>query len=242
MSAESAGDRALLVLADIRGYTRFMRLHRMNLAHSQDITRRLLEAVVDAAPELELVEIEGDAAFLYRVHAERDDPAPGSALPLTLAMHQAFHSRQQWMIDRNICACEACQQIGRLQIKFVAHVGEIASQTIRGRTKIVGVDVIAVHRMLKNPVSVPEYMLISESLYEQCEPELRAQAVRVELELEGLGSMTSYFVDLGTVALAVPQLPQPTLLSRFRETAGVGLRCFPRVVGIRRLQERVELR
>jgi hypothetical protein len=107
--------------------------------------------------------------------------APAFALPLTLAMHQTFHTRQQWMIDRNICACEACRQIGRLQVKFVAHVGEIANQTIRGKTKIVGVDVIAVHRMLKNPVSVPEYTLMSESLYEQCEPELQAQAVRVEL-------------------------------------------------------------
>jgi hypothetical protein len=92
---------------------------------------------VDAVPELELVEIEGDAAFLFRVSGARDDAAPGAALPLTLAMHRAFHTRQQWMIDPNICACEACQQIGRLQVKFVAHVGEIASQTIRGRTKIV---------------------------------------------------------------------------------------------------------
>jgi len=76
--------QALLVLADIRGYTRFMRLHRMNLAHSQDITRRLLEAVVDAAPELELVEIEGDAAFLYRADAGgRDAASPAAALPLT---------------------------------------------------------------------------------------------------------------------------------------------------------------
>lgn len=241
MPAEVAVERALLVLADIRGYTRFMRLHRMNLAHSQDITRRLLEAVVDAAPELELVEIEGDAAFLYRADAEGgDDASPGVALPLTLAMHQAFHSRQQWMIDRNICACDACRQIGRLQVKFIAHVGEIASQTIRGRTKIVGVDVIAVHRMLKNPVPVPEYMLMSELLYEQCEPELQIQAVRVELELEGLGSMTSYFVDLDKVALAIPPLPQPTPLSRFRETVGVGLRSFPRVVGIRQLRERPE--
>jgi hypothetical protein len=36
------------------------------------------------------------------------------------------------------------------------------------------------------------------------EPELQAQAVKVELELEGLGSLTSYFVDLDKVALAVP--------------------------------------
>jgi hypothetical protein len=169
-----------------------------------------------------------------------EDAASGLALSLTQAMHRAFHSRQQWMIDRNICACEACQQIGRLQVKFVAHVGEIASQTIRGRTKIVGVDVIAVHRMLKNPVSVPEYMLMSESLYEHCESDLQAQAVRVELQLEGLGSMTSYFVDLDKVALAIPPLPEPTLLGRLRETAGVGLRSFPRVVGIRRLPERPE--
>jgi hypothetical protein len=94
--------------------------------------------------------------------------------------------------------------------------------------------------MLKNPVSVPEYMLMSESLYEQCGLELQAQAVRVELELEGLGSMTSYFLDLDKIALPIPPLPQPTLFGRIRETAGVGLRCFPRVVGIRRLRERAE--
>jgi hypothetical protein len=94
--------------------------------------------------------------------------------------------------------------------------------------------------MLKNPVTVPEYMLMSESLYEQCRSELQAHAVKVELELEGLGSRTSYFVDLDMVALEVPPLPESTLLGRLRETAGVGLRCFPRVVGIRRLRERPE--
>ena len=61
--------------------------------------------------------------------------------------------------------------------------------------------------MLKNPVTVPEYMLMSESLYEQCRSEVQAHAVKVELELEGLGSMTSYFVDLDKVALEVPPLP-----------------------------------
>jgi hypothetical protein len=41
-------ERALLLLADIGGYTRFM---RMNLAHSQEITRRLLESMLDAGSE-----------------------------------------------------------------------------------------------------------------------------------------------------------------------------------------------
>lgn len=44
--------RALLVIADIGGYTPFMRLHRMSLAHAQDVVARLLEAMIDAAPGL----------------------------------------------------------------------------------------------------------------------------------------------------------------------------------------------
>ena len=55
--------QALLVIADIGGYTRFMRLHRMSLAHAQENTLRLLDAVIDAEPRLRLVGIEGDAAF-----------------------------------------------------------------------------------------------------------------------------------------------------------------------------------
>lgn len=56
---------ALLVIADIRGYTPFMKAHRTSLAHAQDVVARLLEAVIDAAPGLTPLEIEGDAAFLY---------------------------------------------------------------------------------------------------------------------------------------------------------------------------------
>ena len=54
-----------LMIADIGGYTRFMNLHRMSLAHAQENTLRLLDAVIDAAPGLELSGLEGDAAFLY---------------------------------------------------------------------------------------------------------------------------------------------------------------------------------
>jgi hypothetical protein len=43
-------ERALLLLADITGYTEFMRLHRLNLAHSQEITQRLLESMLEACP------------------------------------------------------------------------------------------------------------------------------------------------------------------------------------------------
>jgi hypothetical protein len=61
----AAVGRALLLIADIRGYTPFMKLHRTSLAHAQDVVVRLLEALIDAAPDFTPLEIEGDATFLY---------------------------------------------------------------------------------------------------------------------------------------------------------------------------------
>ena len=66
-----ASERSLLLIADIGGYTDYMRTHRMSLAHAEVNTARLLERVIDAVPEFELVEIEGDAAFLSQP-ARRD--------------------------------------------------------------------------------------------------------------------------------------------------------------------------
>jgi hypothetical protein len=212
----------------------------MNLAHSQDITRRLLEAILDSVPTLSLVEIEGDAAFLYLSHDD-DTEALRTAPALALAMHRAFHARQEWMVARNMCVCDACKQIGQLKVKFVLHDGEVATQTIRNRSKLVGIDVIAAHRMLKNSVPVPEYVLMSEPVHERCDAAIRERAVTVKEELDEVGTMTLYFVDLDEIALErPPPSPRPNLPSRVRETLGMGFRCFPRVVGLRRLHPRLD--
>jgi hypothetical protein len=232
-------ERALLMLADIAGYTEFMRLHRLNLAHSQEVTQRLLESMLDAVPSLRLVEVEGDALFLAASQEQLGEPeASGGWLPAALAMYHAFHARQQWMLAHNVCACDACRQIGRLHVKFVAHVGEVVPQKIRGTEKLVGVDVIAVHRMLKNTVPVAEYVLMSEPLYLRLEPELRERAVRVEQELEGLGEMPLYFMGFDALPIELPPVPEPRLPARLRETIDFGLRAFPRLLGVRRGTDR----
>src|SRR5215813_2641829 len=65
-----------LLIADIGGYTRFMKMHRMSLAHAQDIVARLLEAVIDATrSRLKLSKLEGDAAFFYLNYPEGTEPA-----------------------------------------------------------------------------------------------------------------------------------------------------------------------
>jgi hypothetical protein len=64
-SAKVAIQPTFLLIADIAGYTRFMKFHRASLAHAQDIVAQPLEAVIDAAPGLTLAKLEGDAAFFY---------------------------------------------------------------------------------------------------------------------------------------------------------------------------------
>jgi hypothetical protein len=222
-------DRSLLLIADIGGYTEFMKLHRISLAHAEVITRRLLKTIVECS-RLPLIEIEGDAAFFCAPLAQVD----ANPMALSLAMHQAFHSQLERMIDLQMCNCDACLQSRNLKVKFVGHVGEVAKQTISGREKVVGVDVIAVHRMLKNNVTASEYLLMTESLVEQYGPDVREGAGTLQQELEGLGSTSLYFVDLEGFALPPQPSPKATLPRRLGEFLGVGFRGLPTVLGLRR--------
>lgn len=217
------------MIADIGGYTRFMRLHRLSLAHAQDVTGRLLNAVVDAVPQLDLVEVEGDAGFFYRPGAE-----PGSAIELALAMHRAFHEKQARLVALNMCSCDGCIQAGQLKMKVVAHIGEVATQTVARRKKLVGVDVIAVHRMLKNDVPVPEYVLLSEAVWGGTTSDLRGRARGLEQDLEGLGTTQLYWLDIDEFPSRAPPAPAPGLPRRMLATMGVGLRAFPYLIGARR--------
>src|SRR5919205_1522782 len=158
-------EQTLLLIADTGGYTEYMRSHRMSLAHAEVNTARLLEKVIDAARGFDLIEIEGDAAFLSRrADALDGDATVAATTQAAVGMHRAFHLERRYVAS-NLCPCDGCVQADNLKLKFVAHVGEVATQTIRDRRKLVGIDVIHIHRMLKNTVAVPEYVLMSEELY-----------------------------------------------------------------------------
>ncbi len=227
-------ERALLLIADIGGYTEYMRTHRMSLAHAEVNTARLLETVIDAADDFELIEIEGDAAFLsLRADGLDGEATVAAATQAAVDMHRAFHLERQY-VATNLCPCDACAQAENLKLKFVAHVGDVATQTIRKRRKLVGIDVIHVHRLLKNPVQTPEYVLFSEELYRSGEGTLPDGAREISQELEGIGPARSYFVDIEDLAGSLPPLPEPSLIGRVGRTVGVAGRGLPYMLGLRR--------
>jgi hypothetical protein len=179
---------------------------------------------------LPVAELEGDAVFFCAPLGQID----ADAVALSQAMHQAFHSQLDRMIALNMCSCNACMQSRNLKVKFVGHVGEVATQNVGGRENLVGVDVIAVHRMLKNAVPTPEYVLMTEPAVAQCAADIKEDAGRIEQDLEGIGPTGLYFVDLDQVALDRPPPPTPTMFRRLGETMGVACRGLPALLGLRR--------
>jgi hypothetical protein len=227
--------RALLLIADIGGYTEYMQYHRSILGHAEAATNRLLDKVVGAARGFDLIEIEGDAAFMSREADGMDGPATlATVTQAAVAMHRAFHEQRR-LIELNMCPCGSCTQTSGLKLKFVAHVGEVATQTIKRRRKLVGIDVIYVHRLLKNPVQVPEYVLVSQELYDgggsaPAEPAMQ----ELTQELEGIGPVKTYFMDVGDIAAPLDPVPDPSWPQRIAGTLGMVGQGLPYIVRRRR--------
>jgi hypothetical protein len=223
--------RALLLIADIGGYTRFMKLTRMSQAHAQENTDRLLEAIVQAAPRLELVNLEGDAAFLS-VYEPRDDEVAPALAGVAAAMHRNFHERRQ-RLEQNYCPCDACAQLADLTVKFVAHVGDVVKQTVANRTTLAGLDVILVHRMLKNSVPVLEYVLMTDGVLERVPEEVREQTTALEEELEGIGRERLHYVSLEQIAGELPPPQKVGAVGKLGATLSLTFRGLPRMVGVK---------
>ena len=227
--------RELLLIADIGGYTSYMQAHRSMLGHAEAATTRLLEQVIGAARGFDLIEIEGDAAFLSRNADGLDDDAALAAVDeAAVAMHRAFHVERR-LVERNLCPCKSCKQTSELKLKFVAHVGEVATQTIERRRKLVGMDVIFVHRLLKNPVPGPEYVLHSEDLHQggsATAPDRDGH--EITMDLEGIGPVRAYFVEVSQLAGPVPPVPAPSGPQRLGVTLGMVGRGLPYALRVKR--------
>jgi uncharacterized protein YndB with AHSA1/START domain len=138
----------LMVLADISGYTAY--LAGTELDHAENVLQDLLETVVAAlTPPFALIEVEGDACFLF---AKGGQVSGQSLLDSIDATYFAFRRRLRDVRQATTCQCNACVLIPRLDLKFVVHAGMAVRTSSFGRENLVGPDVILAHRLLKNTV------------------------------------------------------------------------------------------
>lgn len=220
--------RAVLLIADIGGYTRYMQWNRMHLTHAQLTVAALLESVIDAGKGLKLAKLEGDAAFFW---------APdGNAKVLVseglLRMRQSFLARRERIKQDALCDCASCAQLENLSLKFVAHEGEVAEQRVKRHVELAGVDVILVHRMLKNQVPVLEYVLMTDPVAQCLDESARQLCQPLTHDFDGIGQTATHYIDLSSSEVR-PTMPERTAAGRLGAKLTLELSALPFVLGIK---------
>ncbi len=153
--------KALYFMPDISGFTKFV--NNTEIEHGIHIIAELLELLIDSDTiNMELVEIEGDALFMFTSKI----PDYGQLLKQTTAMLENFHKHTKSYESKRICNCGPCRTTINLELKFLVHYGDLAFIKVKNFVKPYGRDVIKIHRLLKNQVPVNEYILFTNDTYD----------------------------------------------------------------------------
>ena len=188
MATRSTTGETLFFIPDIGGFTKF--INETEIEHSQHIVKGLLEALVDANTlGLQVSEFEGDAVLFFR---------RGAPPPLTEMVEQArrmfvdFHSLLRRIDSVRVCQCGACTGASRLALKIVVHFGSASTMPVKDHVKFIGRDIIVAHRLLKNSVPEPEYLLLTQDTL--------ARLGSAESETTALAAGSDAYDELGSIA------------------------------------------
>ena len=168
---EPRENELVIILADISGYTRFMVENQLSAVHGQICISSLIEALLrEVDIPLTLQEIEGDAVFLYADHPGDSQKWEDVLAQVRTKLVRFFNVFQEGMAaaaESTPCGCAICSNADELSLKIVVHSGKAVFHTIAGRPQVSGADIILAHRLLKNSVGSKQYLLLSESAYQQ---------------------------------------------------------------------------
>ena len=156
-----------LLIADISGYTQFLTSSEQD--HANPILQSLLSSLVEQVGEpMQFWKMEGDAVLAYST--QREFPSGETFLTICENLYNAFATRRQNIIANTACPCQACANVGMLDLKVIAHHGNFDEMRVGPVEDISGADVILVHRMAKTDVrettGVRSYALFSDAAVE----------------------------------------------------------------------------
>ena len=159
--------RSILAIADISGYTGFIKRREIALLHAEEVINELLSAMLDGAEHpLELNKLEGDAALMFVETGSDPGATARDVMDQIERMFAAFSARAESLKQaRAHCRCDACANIGALTLKAFLHEGEVVVKRLRQFEELAGEDVILIHRLLKNTVEGSEYVLLSDAFH-----------------------------------------------------------------------------
>ena len=168
--------KGFIVLVDISGYTNFVSKHNINSsenkkldfgqAHAEHIISDLLENVINELGDvLTINKLQGDASLFYGILIKNNN-LPHEILKKLQTSFDVFNQRLDVLKFVESCKCGTCADIGNLKLKSFVHYGDFLIKEINQFKEIAGQDVILAHRLMKNSISVSEYMLFTKSFTE----------------------------------------------------------------------------
>lgn len=163
--------KALFIIADISGYTKFMIANKSTISRSQMIIVELIKTIIEHLHmPLKIAKLEGDAVFLYALK-DTDDKEWDSLRccigEKLISFFDIFSERIQELSNSILCEGDSCKIIDRLRVKIIVHFGNADVIEIGEFKEISGIDVILVHRLLKNTLKANEYILMTEEGFKE---------------------------------------------------------------------------
>ncbi|HUV28768.1 MAG TPA: DUF2652 domain-containing protein [Anaerolineales bacterium] len=165
----SAEKEDIFFIAVISGYTRFIVTNEKEMVHSQIIVRDLISTISEIKAPMQLIRLEGDALFLY---VDKGDPLVRwelvrvTLLEILIEFFRVFSNKITELTLHKICNCNACNNVDRLKLKVVTHSGKTLFFHVNDILELSGTAPIIIHRLLKNSVPANEYVLMTESAFD----------------------------------------------------------------------------
>ena len=194
-------DRGPILIADITGYSAF--LNESELVHAEQTLSALLELLVEQTrPPLVVSKLEGDAVLSYGLEGS---VLRGQAFTESLeACYVEFRRAIELMVLNTSCTCNACANIGGLDLKFFVHHGEFVLGEVAGTTELHGSDVNLIHRLLKNTVTrdteITAYIMYTRQAVESLDLGELTEAFTAHTDTySDVGEVSAWVEDLGPV-------------------------------------------
>jgi hypothetical protein len=221
---KNAPQPVVLIIADISGYTAYMTANAKALAHGQALITELVTTILkEVELPLKVAKLEGDAVFLFA--RKEDSPTWSESRQLIgvklLKLFGRFAEKVGELGSATTCTCDACTHVQKLTLKVIVHSGEALFHQVLQFEELAGVDVIIVHRLLKNSVNANQYLLLTSQAQKDIELPENIQLTKSQELCEGIGK-----IDIG-VYLPDGKLRPITLSQRsLSERLRISMRLF----------------
>jgi hypothetical protein len=151
-------EAAFFCVPDITGFTKF--IATTDISFSREIIPALLRKLIECNTlKMKIGEIEGDAIFFYKTGRL---PSVSRVAAQCKALYKTFSDFISSVKEDDPENYERYLANSQLGLKIIIHFGHISIANIKGRTKLLGEDVIIAHKLLKNKVEDYNYILLTD--------------------------------------------------------------------------------